>query len=421
MRYEASLKLLLFFKLSLKMQASALEALKSSDLRLLSDLLSEESDGAVDVDAPIEDERGKTLLFLACERADAEAGRILLAAGANPAKSVGLTGQTPLHAAVTGAKSPPNPALIGLLLASGRADVNATGAGGRTPLHYLVVKCARASADRRGHEAMRCLRLLLRSPGVKVDPRDDGGGKTPLHAAATANPAGLLYLATLRSLVAAGADWSLKCGGDDSTIRDLIAERVTAADMAALEDLYAAAFFIAPSAGEAFTNSSMETLVTLINDAELIDREEEDLMWKNWEAFQKALNEAPPAEELDATSVGKPTLVQRAAAAGLAKHVRSLLTRGCDPNATSGGEGAAPAVLLAARRGHHEVLAVLREHAASESNGAAFAAADERDGATALHAALRKPLAAGLSLRLVKGAYWMTQKLVDGWWALIDW
>ena len=60
-------------------------------------------------------------------------------------------------------------------------------------------------------------------------------------------------------------------------------------------------------------------------------------------------------------TTGDMNLVQVATDIGLAAHLRLLLSvAGVDPN--KAGRGKAPAVILAARAGHYDVIKVLREH-----------------------------------------------------------
>ncbi len=95
-------------------------------------------------------------------------------------------------------------------------------------------------------------------------------------------------------------------------------------------------------------------------------------------------------------SSGEFGLVQRASEWGLPRHLRLLLRKGLDPNAAS--PGTAPALVLAARRGHADVLRVLRETAEQDGKGksaADFGALDPRTGMSVLHNVLRRPFAEG--------------------------
>ena len=94
-------------------QATAMDALKAGDLRLLSDLLSEEGD-RVEPDQQYPGETFKTLLQVAVEAGYTEAVKILLAGGARADHYNSALKLTALHvAARTG-----DPSVLALLLSS---------------------------------------------------------------------------------------------------------------------------------------------------------------------------------------------------------------------------------------------------------------------------------------------------------------
>lgn len=132
------------------------------------------------------DERGNTPLIHAASVGNAEAVRVLIAAGAN-AKAANSLGVTPL---LTGAA---DPVKAKLLVAAG-ADVNATAAGtGRTP---LIV-----AANVNGNSAT--VKMLI-DRGAEIG-KADKSGMNALNAAASAGD-----FESVRLLIAKGADAAMQ-------------------------------------------------------------------------------------------------------------------------------------------------------------------------------------------------------------------
>ena len=151
-------------------QATAMDALKVGDLRLLSDLLSDEGN-TVDPDQEYPAETFKTLLQVAVEAGRSEAVKILLAGGARADHYNSALKLTPVHvAAMTGDNN-----LLALLLTScSTPGLDLKDRAGRTALHQAVSL---------GH--LDCVRALCQR-GASVNLTDNKGGQTPLHLAASA-------------------------------------------------------------------------------------------------------------------------------------------------------------------------------------------------------------------------------------------
>jgi len=109
------------------------------------------------------------------------------------------------------------------------------------------------------------------------------------------------------------------------------------------------------------------------------------------------------AEEVTSRRVDGMTVCQRAAMAGRAPHLSLLLNHGVNPDVTTAEQPWRP-VLLAAQRGHHEVLAALAAHTeravGATTNWAVWSRDTEE---TVLHLVLKKShksALAGLGLEL---------------------
>ena len=265
-------------------QATAMDALKAGDLRLLSDLLSEEGN-SVDPDQEYPGETFKTLLQVAVEAGYTEAVKILLAGGARADHYNSALKLTALHvAARTG-----DPTVLALLLtSSSTAGLDLKDRAGRSALHQAVslghLECARALCQR----------------GASVNLTDNKGGRSPLHLAASAAHYDLVKL-----LLSYGA----VLHGDSET---LIRNNFSAAqvDKLDLENV------------KTFDSSLVsETLYNMLDKAEL-DGEEE-------EKFRFVVSRATKADL--AQDNGRLSLVQSCADRGLAGYVSILLSAGADP------------------------------------------------------------------------------------------
>ena len=138
------------------------EAAQSGDVRALARRLQADPDRCTAYSAD-----GWTALHLAAYFGHAAAVRLLLERGADVhARSTNDTANTPLHAALAGAREA---ATVGLLLDHG-ADVNAPAGAGVTPLHLAAARGDLALIDR------------LLAQGAVPTPME--GGATPADLAA---------------------------------------------------------------------------------------------------------------------------------------------------------------------------------------------------------------------------------------------
>ena len=152
-------------------QKTALDALLSGNMRLLSDLLAEESI-MVDTEKQYPEQGNKTLLHIAVENKNTEAVRILLAGGAQLGQFNSVLKVTVLHLA---AGQGDEGVLTTLLRCSGPHAiqvVNIQDRAGRTPLHLAALG---------GH--IQCVKILLEA-GANANVTDNKGGQTPLTLAA---------------------------------------------------------------------------------------------------------------------------------------------------------------------------------------------------------------------------------------------
>jgi len=143
------------------------------------------------------DAKGRTALYLAASRSNAEIVRLLLDAGADP-NAICVNGQTPYYAALSSPFS--SSEVIATLqrfgaVADGMVDVARTDRFRRTPLHY-------AASDR--NPGRRDLIAALLSSGADVGARDCAAF-TPLHFAAGGDD-----VEVARMLLDAGAEVDAK-------------------------------------------------------------------------------------------------------------------------------------------------------------------------------------------------------------------
>ena len=293
-------------------QAGALEALLATDLRLLSDILSEES-LVLAVDHPYPSQASRTLLHLALQRRDLEAARILLAGGASPHHYSSALQLSPLHVSVSQCHSEGVKLLLGALKPG---HLEARDRAGRTPLLLAATK---------GDDGLACLSLLL-AAGASVHPVDSRGGQGVLQLAATAN-----CWRAVSALVHAGATASPEA-------RIALVEKFGAGAVAGLK-----------------VSETQECLDDQLQ-AEL-DRAE--LGRADLESWERLLAAATINSRLDgAVGTRGSNLAQQCAERGLALHLERLLERGADPNCCTEGR-ITPPLLLAAAQGRPEVLRVL--------------------------------------------------------------
>ena len=328
-------------------QATALDALKAGDLRLLADLLSEE-EGAVEADKQYPTESFKTLLHLAVEDGKTEAVRILLAGGARPEHYNTALKMTALHvAAMKG-----NNSVLELLLSYSRAGLELKDRAGRTALHQAV---SLAHQD--------CVRTLCER-AADLNTADNKGGQTPLSLAANAGNYELVKL--LLSYGAALHD------NDEAVIRNKFSSsQVEKLDLENAKSLD--------------PHQVSQTLYNMVDKAELDGEEEEKFRSIVWRAKAGDL----------AKDNGRQTLVQACADRGLAGYVSVLLSAGCDPN-TFTVTRPVPPLLLACASASPAVVKVMLEHNRVNINNnnsvrVDLSVTDQQFNQTVLHQILRKP------------------------------
>ena len=292
---------------------SAVEALQSNNLRLLSDILSEES-VKLDLSKQYPDHGHKTLLHLAVEDENTEAVRIVAADGADPGHYNTVPQQTVLHTAAV--KN--NSSLLSLLIqCSGHQApriVNIKDRAGRTPLHLA----SSASVD--------CVRVLLEA-GAGVNVADKKGGQTPLILAAQSGRFDIVEL-----LIQHGAD--LRSEAETVLRNKLTLKQLTQLDLDTVR------------ARGVPGDNVIDHLHRLADIAELDG--EDSVQWRAVVTSGADLN----------TNHGhRMTLVQVCAQRDLASYVSILLSQGADPNLTTV-TCSTPPLLLAAAAGHHKVTMI---------------------------------------------------------------
>lgn len=139
-----------------------------------------------DIDARIEDKRGRSALIMAAESGDAQMVRLLLEAGAN-IEFTTKRGRHALHRALYG-----NAETMKVLLEAG-ADVNAPDKRDNRPINIAV-----------SEENMQEMVKLLIDAGADVNARNDKNN-TPLHHAAEKG-----NIEAIQLLIAAGAEVNAK-------------------------------------------------------------------------------------------------------------------------------------------------------------------------------------------------------------------
>jgi cytohesin len=160
-------------------------------------------------------DEGRTALQLAAEAGHADAVRVLLAARADPDLTDEDQRTSALHlAAMAGAF-----AVVELLLAAG-ANVNARNSDGETPLHWASW---RHRSDTSG--SLEVVKALLSAPGIDVNARCAGSGRSPLQWAAKFGNLAVVRELLARSVNAAAKDMN----GEDALY---FAEQEDAADCA---------------------------------------------------------------------------------------------------------------------------------------------------------------------------------------------
>jgi len=346
-------------------QGTVLEALKYPDMRLMSDLLSEE--GAVDPNKQYATDSFKTLLHIALDLENTEAVKILLSGGAKADHFNTTLKLTAVHVA---AMKGNHEALSILIRSGGPKSLDVKDRSGRTALHLSTLGCGKENEEK----YLKCVKVLIeRGAGLNVT--DNKGGQTPLYIAAAGSS-----FAAVKILMDSGADASIPCQGVST--KQLIKDRFNKEQVESLD-------LDNPSiiSGDMLR----QTLFNMVDKAELDGPD--DLKWRSMLAKAKPY--------LDADN-GKMTLTQICAERGLHTYLEQLLQNGADPNIYTIYRSSPP-VLLAAAAGQSEVIRVMAEHnQANMNNNAAlkidFTVLDDEFRQTVLHQIIRKPrLNLGLS------------------------
>ena len=334
-------------------QKTALDALLSGNMRLLSDLLAEESI-MMDTEKQYPEQGNKTLLHIAVENKNTEAVRILLAGGAQLGQFNSVLKLTVLHLA---AGQGDEGVLTTLLRCSGPHAiqvVNIKDRAGRTPLHLAALG---------GH--IQCVKILLEA-GANANVTDNKGGQTPLTLAANKGNIEVVKLL-------------LKYGSDLRGDAESVITSNFSGHQIALLDL--------DSVKRRQTEENItEKLYKMIDIAEL---DGEDVV-----KFRQLISKAT-SSDLDSI-IGKMSMIQACAERGLASYVSLLLTGGADPNITTIMKPTS-AFLLAAAGGKADVVKVMLDHNSLNSNNNSIKMVetllfDQQFNQTVLHQLLRKPL-----------------------------
>ena len=334
-------------------QKTALDALLSGNMRLLSDLLAEESI-MMDTEKQYPEQGNKTLLHIAVENKNTEAVRILLAGGAQLGQFNSVLKLTVLHLA---AGQGDEGVLTTLLRCSGPHAiqvVNIKDRAGRTPLHLAALG---------GH--IQCVKILLEA-GANANVTDNKGGQTPLTLAANKGNIEVVKLL-------------LKYGSDLRGDAESVITSKFSGHQIALLDL--------DSVKRRQTEENItEKLYKMIDIAEL---DGEDVV-----KFRQLISKAT-SSDLDSI-IGKMSMIQACAERGLASYVSLLLTGGADPNITTIMKPTS-AFLLAAAGGKADVVKVMLDHNSLNSNNNSIKMVetllfDQQFNQTVLHQLLRKPL-----------------------------
>ena len=334
-------------------QKTALDALLSGNMRLLSDLLAEESI-MVDTEKQYPEQGNKTLLHIAVENKNTEAVRILLAGGAQLGQFNSVLKVTVLHLA---AGQGDEGVLTTLLRCSGPHAiqvVNIKDRAGRTPLHLAALG---------GH--IQCVKILLEA-GANANVTDNKGGQTPLTLAANKG-----NIEVVKLLLKYGAD--LRGDAESVITSNFSGHQIALLDLDSVKRRQT-------------EENITEKLYKMIDIAEL---DGEDVV-----KFRQLISKAT-SPDLDSI-IGKMSMIQACAERGLASYVSLLLTGGADPNITTIMKPTS-AFLLAAAGGKADVVKVMLDHNSLNSNNNSIKMVetllfDQQFNQTVLHQLLRKPL-----------------------------
>ena len=310
------------------------------------------------INQELSDGSGQTLLLASLSRRLAEYSEVLLKAGAQAGLPSDRLATTPLHLAVKLADL----TALKLLLdernvrPANKADVNQRDKMGQSGLHLAVEQ---------GN--LPIIQFLLAQKNVNVD-IVDVLDQTPLYLAVKNKSRQLVTL-----LLENGASLEAEC--DDQTIRQHILESMPGFHISGLQRK------VAPVVRED-SLSDLEKLAELLDTAAMRKargREVEDSL-----AQFSDLCLGCSAESLNTFQSSGYTFLQKCATANLADWAEALLQRSGVTARQRPGDWTSNPVLLAASRGHAEVLGVLKKYNAD------FAFVEEKTKETVLHKILQK-------------------------------
>lgn len=317
-------------------QSGALEALKRNDLTSFSSILAEECNlddiifqrGSLSddekkrfllalehwINQPIVEEDEKTLLQVALQHQNVDFTRTLLACGARADLFNDVLDNAPIHNAVESGSLEHVVALLENQF--NKADPNITlQPSGRTAVHLAVEK---GNLD--------ILERLLQEPNINVNAKDNQGGNTPLFLAAKRKNGEAVKL-----LLEHGA-----------SLTDMVGNRsVKAAIKDNLPDFDISQVIVKEKVRE----NTLDYLLEMLERRDL--------------AYFKAVLHFLDPSEVSRQSVKGFTILQRACIEGLDDYVELLLSAGVSTNWATTENNWRP-VLLAASRGHYEVLEVFK-------------------------------------------------------------
>ena len=298
-----------------------------------------------------------TLLYLACKDDAVEYVKALLKANAQPNSLNQIRNKAPIHIAAERAKRE----VLEAVLEDPRTDVNILDSFGDTPLHIIAKQKLRGQSEDMISEYIRCIELLMRHEGIKVNVSNKKG-YTPVHYAA-------LY--GTKQVV----QTILECAGDDLDIDTYKAGLKEKSARETILENFPELAELLPEEGRPRNKAvDSSTLFKYLCD-------------RDFDSFKRDIS-LVSMEELGNTD-GSFTLLQYCAKEGLESPASALLDRGVEPNATCHEDCRLP-FLVACYSGKPGILELLFKKCGKRS-------VDLKDGLdareTALHAILKIPQA----------------------------